>query len=151
MEKLSPLRDEVARLHQENARLEQELVEATETQRNTNATHPSSVSSCPLCGAVVEGGDQLQLHYLTGCSAYDHGLLGVVLSFIACNSNCTVCPTSCHRLTNSTSSKNGGCARAQVLQKRPFPMPPPTLGGNNWWEGLPPGPNTDHEVQSHSG
>ena len=41
------------------------------------------VSSCPLCGAVVEGGDQLQLHYLTGCSAYDHGLLGVVLSFIA--------------------------------------------------------------------
>lgn len=28
---------------------------------------------CPLCGAVVEGGDQLQLHYLTSCSGYDMG------------------------------------------------------------------------------
>ncbi|CAI8049862.1 hypothetical protein GBAR_LOCUS27449 [Geodia barretti] len=32
---------------------------------------------CPLCNVVVEGGDQLQLHYLTSCAGYDLGGAGV--------------------------------------------------------------------------
>lgn len=28
---------------------------------------------CPLCNTVVDGGDELQLHYLTSCSGYDLG------------------------------------------------------------------------------
>lgn len=31
------------------------------------------VTQCPLCQAVVESGDALQLHYLTQCSGYDKG------------------------------------------------------------------------------
>ena len=31
------------------------------------------VQVCPLCNTVVEGGDQLQLHYLTSCVGYDVG------------------------------------------------------------------------------
>ena len=37
------------------------------------ATGGVGMQVCPLCNAPVEGGDQLQLHYLTSCSGYDHG------------------------------------------------------------------------------
>lgn len=30
-----------------------------------------SANVCPLCGAPVGSGDELQLHYLTSCSGYD--------------------------------------------------------------------------------
>ena len=38
-------------------------------------------TTCPLCQAVVESGDALQLHYLTNCSGYDKGKLFIVFVF----------------------------------------------------------------------
>ena len=49
---------------------------------------------CPLCNAVVDGGDQLQLHYLTSCSGYDLGQC--VVSVCVCVCVC-VCVRACVR------------------------------------------------------